>query len=54
MRRVPKTFPKEELHGLVSQMRRAAYSIPMNLKEGSSGTEPEFFRYIRISLGSKE
>jgi len=27
-------FPKEELYGLSLQMRRAAYSIPMNLKEG--------------------
>jgi four helix bundle protein len=35
-------------------MRRAAYSIPTNLKEGSTGTETEFFRYVRISLGSKE
>jgi four helix bundle protein len=49
-----KAFPREELFGLVSQMRRAAYSIPMNLKEGSAGTEPEFFRYVRIALGSKE
>ncbi len=27
-------FPKEELYGLTSQMRRAVTSIPMNLKEG--------------------
>jgi four helix bundle protein len=49
-----KDFPREELFGLVSQMRRAAYSIPMNLKEGSAGTESEFFRFVRIALGSKE
>jgi four helix bundle protein len=49
-----KTFPSGELYGLVSQMRRAAYSIPMNMKEGSCGTEAEFFRYIRIAMGSKE
>ena len=47
-------FPKEEQYGLTSQIRRAAYSIPMNLKEGSAGTEAEFFRYVRIALGSKE
>lgn len=49
-----KDFPKEEQYGLTSQIRRAAYSIPMNLKEGSAGTEAEFFRYVRIALGSKE
>jgi four helix bundle protein len=47
-------FPRSEIYGLASQMRRAAYSIPMNLKEGSSGTEAEFVRYVRTSLGSKE
>jgi hypothetical protein len=30
-----KTFPEEEKFGLISQMRRAAYSIPMNLMEGA-------------------
>ena len=49
-----KDFPKEEQYGLTSQIRRAAYSIPMNLKEGSAGTEAVFFRYVRIALGSKE
>jgi len=52
--RLTQGFPKEEAYGLVSQMRRAAYSIPMNLKEGSGGTAPEFARYIRIAIGSKE
>lgn len=31
-----KQFPKEELYGLTSQMRRAVYSILMNLEEGRS------------------
>ena len=52
--RLTKRFPKDELYCLTAQMRRAAYSIPTNLKEGSTGTETEFFRYVRISLGSKE
>ena len=52
--KLTKAFPKEELYGLTSQMRRAAYSIPMNLKEGSGGTESEFFRYVRIAYGSCE
>ncbi len=52
--RLTKRFPKDEMYCLTAQMRRAAYSIPTNLKEGSTGTETEFFRYVRISLGSKE
>jgi len=52
--KLTRKFPREEVYSLVSQMRRAAYSIPMNLKEGSGGTEAEFFRYVRIALGSKE
>ena len=52
--KITKKFPKEELYGLTSQMRRATYSIPMNLKEGSGGTEAEFFRYVRIAYGSCE
>ena len=47
--KITKQFHKEELYGLTSQMRRAVYSIPMNLKEGSGGTEAEFFRYVRIA-----
>jgi four helix bundle protein len=52
--RLTRQLPKEETYGLVSQMRRAAYSIPMNLKEGSAGSGNEFARYVRIATGSKE
>jgi four helix bundle protein len=52
--KLTRRFPKEEVYSLVSQMRRTAYAIPMNLKEGSGGTEAEFFRYVRIALGSRE
>lgn len=51
---ISKKFPREEIYGLTNQIRRAAYSIPMNLKEGSAGTESEFFRYVRIAYSSKE
>lgn len=46
-------FPKEELYGLTSQIRRSAASIPANIAEGSGkGGDAEFIRYLRISLGS--
>lgn len=39
--RVAKKFPQEELYGLVSQMRRAAVSVPSNVAEGfNRGTTP--------------
>ncbi|WP_430973500.1 four helix bundle protein [Sunxiuqinia rutila] len=47
------TFPREELFGLTSQIRRAATSIPSNLAEGFGRKgNNEFIRYIRISIGS--
>jgi len=51
---ITKRFPKEELYGLTLQMRRSAYSIPMNLKEGGVGSEKEFLRYVKIAYGSCE
>jgi len=46
-------FPKHELYGLVSQMRRAAVSIPANIAEGfSKTTKPDKARYYNIAQGS--
>jgi four helix bundle protein len=46
-------FPKEEMFGLTSQLRRATISIGANLAEGCGRrTTPEFARFIRIAMGS--
>ena len=47
------SFPKEELYGLASQMRRAAVSIPSNIAEGAARkTENEFVQFLYVALGS--
>lgn len=46
-------FPKEEIYGLTSQMRRAVVSIPSNIAEGRSrGTRKDFTQFLRIAYGS--
>ncbi len=48
-------FPKEELYGLAQQMRRSAYSIPMNLVEGAARrSSKEFAHFVDIAIGSCE
>jgi len=47
------SFPKAELHGLMSQMRRAAVSIASNIAEGAArNSRKEFIQFLYISLGS--
>ncbi len=41
-----KAFPKEELYGLVSQMRRAAVSVPSNIAEGQGRHSTNEFRHF--------
>ena len=48
-----KNFPKEETYGLVSQIRRAAVSIPSNIAEGAArNSNKEFIQSLYVSLGS--
>lgn len=51
--KLTKIFPKEEIYGLVSQMRRAAVSIPSNIAEGHDrNSDKEFSQFLCISRGS--
>ncbi|MEO8165154.1 MAG: four helix bundle protein [Betaproteobacteria bacterium] len=46
-------FPKEEIYGLTSQIRRSAVSVPSNIAEGAArhGSK-EFSQFLSISMGS--
>ena len=50
---ISKDFPKEEIYGLTSQMRRCAVSIPSNIAEGAGRKgSKEFARFLYIAMGS--
>jgi four helix bundle protein len=50
---VTRKFPKDEIYGLTSQLRRAAVSIPSNLAEGAARNSPrEFVQSLGIAKGS--
>ena len=51
--RVSQRFPREEIYGVTSQLRRAAVSIGSNLAEGCGRrTSSELARFVSIAMGS--
>jgi len=51
--KITKGFPKEEVYGLTSQIRRAAVSVPSNIAEGyGRKTTPEYIRSLYVAYGS--
>ena len=51
--RFTRAFPKDELFGLTSQIRRSATSVPANLAEGHSrGTRKDYLHFVRLAASS--
>ncbi len=51
--KITSSFPDSEKYGLISQMQRAAYSIPSNFSEGCGrASDKDFNRFVQIALGS--
>lgn len=51
--KITANFPREEIYGLTSQIRRAAISYPSNIAEGAArSSKREFIQFVYVSLGS--
>jgi len=50
---ITRLMPKDEIYGLISQIRRSASSIPINIAEGCGrGSDADFSRFLHMSMGS--
>ena len=51
--RITRMYPREELYGITSQLRRAIVSIPTNIAEGCGrGSDRDFAKFLQIAIGS--
>jgi four helix bundle protein len=51
--KITSRFPREEIYGLTSQIRRAGVSVPSNISEGAAGRSNDQFRnFLGIAIGS--
>lgn len=51
--KITESFPKDEIFGLTSQLKRASVSIPTNIAEGCGrGSDADFKRFIQIAFAS--